>query len=248
MQLEAEYACFNRKRTLSTISTCSPIIDVRSDGIRIADPSQPDNDYLNRFIFFAESRSQIDFSSLGHSRLDIVTSNEKTEMPLLDNSQFRLEYRLKFYGRDPIIDLADSSYIKKDIEIEFLFRNRSLEFLAEVCRSIGKQVDHKILKAKERYYCTDSFRCYLAKRGGNVLGMATLFVSGDSGWLSNAYTFENSRNAGVHSALISQRVLDAQYLGLQNLFTDVEPESASKRNIERLGFVEKATSTVWIRD
>ena len=247
MEVEAEYACFNGRRTLKRIETSEPVWQKIESGISIKDLTQPENYYLNRKIIIVDDSSSIDISNENSSRIDIVTFPPEPEKSI-NLSGYKLEYNVSFCGMDlnenqPIQPLSDL-----DLKIELCNHSQRRQFIDEICRSIDKNIDSSIISAKENFYCTDNFKCYLAKFDNQVVGLATLFISGETGRLANAFTYLKYREQGVHSMLINKRIEDAGKLGLRYLVTEVEADSKGERNIKRLAFSAIASGAVWIKD
>jgi GNAT superfamily N-acetyltransferase len=239
MQLEADYACFNRKRTLSRVDYGNPEWNVQGTSIRIQDPSWPENTYVNRIttasLMPVESRDvkQIDVFN------DDISNVEETVIPGFNHS-----YTLNFFKHDL---RAASERLSNVSEIQIELCDDAPRFISEIGRSIEKSISSDIIEAKRSLYCTSTFRCYLAQTENKVVGHATLFISGDHGWCANAFTYPEERGRGIQSALLRRRLADARSLGLDSVFTDVESNSPSERNVRRQGFTFVAAAKVFER-
>jgi GNAT superfamily N-acetyltransferase len=110
----------------------------------------------------------------------------------------------------------------------------------------GAPVPPEVRDLRQRYYCTDRFRAYLARIDGEPAGWATLFVHEGMGILGNAATLTEFRGRGVQSALFRARAADALDIALAWVTVDVEPGSVSHRNAFRAGMLPR-TSVVWWR-
>lgn len=239
MRLEAEYARFNRRRSLSRIDEGAVEIAMSSHGLVIRDASFLDNTYVNRLSIAASSQYVLDAPS-DVQRIDVFSLVAATE-GLSAIEGFEVEYSLNFFEHG--LEIIPSREMNNDVRVE-LCQNPDL-FLNEVGRSIGRAISEEIRIAKRSHYCSNEFRCYTAHLDDTVAGIATLYVQHGTGWLANAFTFEAFRNRGVQSALVQHRLDDCRTLGLRSAITDVEPDTTSERNVQRFGFKKIASAAVW---
>jgi len=104
-------------------------------------------------------------------------------------------------------------------------------------------------RAKNRHhYGTETFRCYVGYNDRDeAAAIATMYVStkSNTGFLANTYTYPEFRRQGFHSSLLVARIHEAADLGLNLVFTDVEPASQSQRNCEHTGFKILTASAIW---
>ncbi|MBK7976688.1 MAG: hypothetical protein IPK07_26620 [Deltaproteobacteria bacterium] len=100
--------------------------------------------------------------------------------------------------------------------------------------------------AKAAYYCTDTFRSYLAlAEHGEPMAWTTMYVGDGFAFLGNSFTLPEHRRKGAHAALLAARLADAAVLGLALAFTDVEHGSQSHANCERAGFRTLTIRIIW---
>lgn len=95
--------------------------------------------------------------------------------------------------------------------------------------------------------------CWLALDGGEPVGAAALFVTGDAGYLGFAATLAAARGRGAQSALLRARIERARELGLRLLVTETGERreglpSNSYRNLLRAGFREELVVAHWVGD
>lgn len=112
-------------------------------------------------------------------------------------------------------------------------------------KTSGMQCDDDIWQLKKHLYCTERFRCYIAKIDGHPRALATTFIEGQQGLLANAFTQAKFQNMGCQTALLTIRMQDAKNLGLTELIVDVVPNTASERNCLKLGFKPLETRYIW---
>lgn len=124
---------------------------------------------------------------------------------------------------------------------------RADEFLALMSTS-GARCEPAVWAVQRRHYCTDTFRTFVAVIDGRPCAWATSFVDGGAAYLANAYTQDDLRRRGAHTALLRARLTDAAELGLETAWTDVEWGSDSHRNCTRAGFDLLTVHTHWMRE
>lgn len=243
IRLKAEYTCFNGRRTLSRSESGAPAHQRVPGGVVLRDPDHPDDDYLNRLSIQAQALGS-QLTAVERPLAVEVFSEKSEDQPSLADQGYKMDHDLLFLGVDP----AKLRCVgEPEIETVCVEQDQRPNFLAEVCRTSGKEVAGEVLENKAHYYCSDTFRCYLALIDNQVAGIATLFIAEEFGWLANAFTFDEHRECGVQSALIRRRVEDAAALGVRYIVSDVEPETQSLRNLKRAGFELFAKSTVWVK-
>lgn len=128
---------------------------------------------------------------------------------------------------------------------------------AEAFASVFAEAFHVPLEAGRKMTSTvgrPGWRHYMAFDGEAPVATATLFLVGDTGWLSAAATSEAARGRGAQSALIARRIADANAQGCTLLSVETaEPtgtrEAPSYRNVTRLGFevAYKRANWLWVR-
>lgn len=235
LSLEAEYACFNSRRSLVRPGAGVAHWAFRGEHVIIRNADWLENDYVNRVTSFDSDPERILSNFSDVSRIDSFSEPKVAEIHPPDT--------LSYFRHDLHKPSESESKPRPEIKIE-VCRDPHF-FIGEIARTSGKPVDPAIVRAKVGFYCTRNFRCTIARLDGEVAGLATLFIHERAGWIANAYTFPKYRNRGVHSELLRYRIEDARGLGLAFAFTDAEPGSVSARNIIRSGFRIVATATTF---
>ncbi|CAM3038684.1 GNAT family N-acetyltransferase [Vibrio neptunius] len=134
-----------------------------------------------------------------------------------------------------------------EITVERWTQDNADAFLA-LLKTSGLECSDAIWQKKRSLYCTDTFRCYVAKINGEPCAWATSFIDNEFAILANAYTQENSRSNGCQTALLRARISDAISLGVKVLLTDVMPNSTSSKNCKAVGFSRVGVRSVWCKD
>jgi GNAT superfamily N-acetyltransferase len=83
---------------------------------------------------------------------------------------------------------------------------------------------------------TPSFERFIARRGGQVAGGASLRVNEGIAQLAGAATIPQHRRQGVQTALLRHRLLDAAARGCDIAVVTTQPGSKSSENVQRFGF------------
>ncbi|HSP48339.1 MAG TPA: GNAT family N-acetyltransferase [Clostridiaceae bacterium] len=100
----------------------------------------------------------------------------------------------------------------------------------------GMDIGDDVVSRKKHHFHQPHFRNLVAFIGDEVAGIGSLFIKEREGYIANDFTFEAFRGRGVQKALIAYRMREAEKLGLERLYTDVEFGSASHQNFEKCGF------------
>ncbi|WP_438464510.1 N-acetyltransferase [Marinomonas sp. PE14-40] len=124
--------------------------------------------------------------------------------------------------------------------------DRADDFLA-LLKTSGLTCSDQIWKEKKSYYCTESFRVFIAYFYGNPCAWATSYVKNDVAILANAFTQEDVRGQGCQLALLNTRIEDAIALETELILTDVIPDSISQKNCRSVGFISDGIRQVWVR-
>jgi len=97
-------------------------------------------------------------------------------------------------------------------------------------------------------YLPSAISRYVAERRDEILAVAASYhARGDHAHLTNCATLPSHRGYGLHRALISERLADAQASGATITAADTTPQSGSQRNLERAGFRLAYQKTHWER-
>lgn len=137
--------------------------------------------------------------------------------------------------------------VSEEVTVERWTHDNVDAFLT-LLKTSGLECSDEIWDKKRSFYCTDTFRCYVAKINGEPCAWATSFVENEYAILANAYTQENYRSKGCQTALLRARISDAMSLGVQVLLTDVMPSSISSKNCKSVGFNSVGVRSVWCKD
>lgn len=240
-----EYSRFNAKRSLGFEEESNFHTERRGKSVALIDPSRPAPSFSNRIFGFApEDAGRLpDLLSLyGNGLPQIDLEPEEIDEPAvgaLMSRSYRPWISLTYLKATP------RPFPESEIQIERWGPEKADDFVGLLNRTMDEPFSEDIWNLRRKYYCTDSFRTFVAYLGGEPCAWATLFVHGNAGVLANAYTFENARRRGCHTALLNHRLSDAAKLGLANVFTDVVPETDSHQNCRRAGFEHVTTNTLW---
>lgn len=120
------------------------------------------------------------------------------------------------------------------------------DFLA-LLKTSGLICSDRIWKEKKSFYCTESFRVFVAYLDGTPCAWATSYVKNDVAILANAFTQEAARGQGCQLALLNARIEDAVALESELILTDVIPDSISQKNCLSMGFNSDCIRQVWVR-
>lgn len=110
----------------------------------------------------------------------------------------------------------------------------------------GMDIGDDVVSKKKHHFHQPHFRNLVAFIGDEVAGIGSLFIKDREGYIANDFTFEAFRGRGVQKALIAYRMREAEKIGLERLYTDVEFGSASHQNFERCGFRTVYLNTFYI--
>lgn len=245
--LDVAYARFNAWRSLRARDPELKVHEVGGLSV-LVDASRPTDETYNRVVGLTQERSsaldealawfvavppQVDVAV---DRMDPLLSGALTERGLAPAQTL-----VWLWGEPPKLAQAP---------VEGVVVRRLVgepERLLDLIATTAPEPFSALVREKRApYYCTDTFRAYLATVDGEDAGWATLFCHEGRGILGNAFVRGPFRRRGVHRALHAARARDAAALGLEWVVVDVMPESASHRNALRAGMLRR-TSYVWWR-
>jgi len=244
--LDLAYARFNAQRSLRPRDPELTVTEVGELRV-LHDPSRPDDETYNRVLGLDAARLD---------RLDQALEVFADTPPQVDVAVDRMDpalcAALVERGLSPARTLvwmwarpeAMQQEASAAIEVERI--DGQADLLLDLIGRLGKPVEPVVRERRRRYFCTDTFRAFVARIDGEPAGWATLWVDGDRAILGNADTFEAYRRRGVQSALIRARARDAAAQGLSWVVADTLPETSSHRNALRAG-MRRRTSYVWWR-
>lgn len=252
-ELISNYAYFNAARSLSTPAPSKCERFRFGSATVIVDPARPGSPMCNRVLDYgADSISHLpeilslfeEYNQEPH--FDITADNLFPEViaSLVENDISASE-ALTYLSLVPAKTEPQES--AEGIAVESWEEERADDFLA-LLRQSGVNCSNETWEDRKQYYCTDTFRTFVALCDGQPCAWATLYVDDNGGFFANAYTLSKFRNRGCHSALLRARTLDARGLGLDRVFTDVEAGSQSHHNCRRAGFGDQTVVTLWKRE
>jgi GNAT superfamily N-acetyltransferase len=96
--------------------------------------------------------------------------------------------------------------------------------------------DEEMAALFDDFYKAEGVRRYLARRGGDVAGAASMRVDGEVALLTGAATLPAHRRRGVQRALLAARLADAVVAGCRIAVVVTQPGSISQANSQRQGF------------
>lgn len=249
------YFYFNNERTLST-DLASELMSIEDDGftVFIDKTRKYDNQILiDGVCNFASLEADLKLFGYGISpEISIAPNALTTELKSwLSKHQFVPAFEHEF------LELSAEDYVEKPspepssdvdkVTVERWTQDNADEFLA-LLKTSGLECSDQIWQQKRALYCTDTFRCYVAKIQGKPCAWATSFINNEHVILANAYTQESYRSNGCQTALLRSRIEDAIALGAKVLLTDVMPNSTSSKNCKSIGFRSVGVRSVWCKD
>ena len=235
------YSRFNASRSLGVEADSDFRVERRGGSVALIDEARPSPSFSNRILGLAtgDTESLSDLLSLYRNGLPQIDLRPDEEIAPIERFGYRQVETLTYLKATP------RAISKSDICVERWGAERADEFVGLLNRTMETPVSPSIWDRRRKHYCTDSFRTFVAYLDSVPYAWATLFVHDGAGILANAFTFENARRKGCHSALLRHRINDAVELGIGTLFTDVIPETESRKNCLSAGFEEVATDTLW---
>ncbi|MGK0186862.1 MAG: GNAT superfamily N-acetyltransferase [Verrucomicrobiales bacterium] len=252
-ELISNYAFFNAARSLSTPAPSKCERFRFGSAVAIVDPARPGSPMCNRVLGYdADTISHLPdilslFEEYGQPpHFDISSDNLFPEVvaSLVEND-ISASQALTYLSLAPAETQPEES--SAEVVVESWEEDRADDFLA-LLRKSGVTCSNDTWKDRHQYYCTDTFRTFVASCDGQPCAWATLYVDGDLGYFANAFTFPDFRKRGAHSALLRARIRDARGLGLKRVFTDVVAGSQSHHNCRRAGFANQTVVTLWKKE
>ena len=248
LHLCLDYTRFNAARTMSTARPSEFTTIAKGEALALLDLARPQAALFNRVLGFQESTIdqlpgilELYESSGASPQFDVAT--EHLSPPVCE--------ALMAAGFRPVEGLAyliarNCVAQPSGLPVEVWPHDQADRFL-ELLKTSGVQCDPEVWEVRREFYCTDTFRAYVAILDGQPRAWGTLYVSPHGGYLANAFTQPEFRGRGCQTALLAARVADAAELGLDFLATDIVPETISHRNIRRAGFEIATLHTHWQR-
>jgi ribosomal protein S18 acetylase RimI-like enzyme len=91
------------------------------------------------------------------------------------------------------------------------------------------------------------FECFLARRGGEIAGGASLRIQDGVAQLSGAATLPQHRRQGIQSELLRHRLLAGARRGCDVAVVTTSPGSRSQENVQKAGFALLYTRAVLVK-
>lgn len=244
MTTELTYASFNAQRTASSL-TIGPVLHTSPAGIPyLVDASRPDSEYYNRAVIPAN------FESLDEELATLPITVQAVELliPQQTEAVFSALRRFKFIPLASLCYLTTAPTSTKPEHNVVQLRPDQTDDFFDLVELSGASFSPEKRNATRKFYCNDTFRCFVAyDQHDKPAAWATMYVSKDTAFLANAFTLPAFRGTGYHAALLSERVRIASTLGLDDLYTDVQPATQSHRNCQRSGFRLLTVNSIWKR-
>ncbi|WP_163103371.1 GNAT family N-acetyltransferase [Peribacillus alkalitolerans] len=250
-KLELALTVFNSKRALSMpdknltikrVGNCTSLMDTAS----------PNSIYYNRIKGFGiADADKIDeildtyYTKGINPCFDMIPTHIDLEVSkALAAKGYYCAEQLVFLGIEPY----EYGHQADGIEIVNVSEENVVEFLNLISQSQeGIGFKEEIVKSKARYFIEPRFQNFIAYIGHEAIGMGSLFIEGDEGYIANDFTFPSHRGRGVQKALLHHRLQIAQKLGLRKVFTDVEFGTISHDNMVKLGFQTIYMNSFWMK-
>lgn len=249
-ELELALTAFNSKRALYLDETNLKITKLGACTLLI-DSNSPGSIYYNRIKGFGKNDiNKIDeilalyFSERIIPCFDLTPNNINMEVAqVLMNRGFFCFEQLAFLEIEPHFTKCEI----EDVEIVRVTENNVEEFLNLISLSTGKEIKKQLVQKRAKYYFQPNFQNYIAYIGEKAVGMGSLFIKGDDGYIANDFTFPSYRGKGVQKALLQFRIQVSKERGLNKLYTDVEFGSISHENMLKLGFKLIFINSFWMK-
>ncbi len=246
-RLDVDYARFNAERSLRTEDPELTVTE--ADGLTVLrDPSRPDEETYNRIIGLREHNLDalepaLDFFDADNPQVDVACDHMTPRVcEVLAEHGLRPARTMCWLHRDPVEMYRGPI---EGVEVRRI-REHEAGLLMDLLGREGEPISDEVRELRQRHYCTDRFRAYVARIDGEPAGWGTLFIDDGRGVLGNAITLAEHRGRGVHSALYRARAVDALDSGLAWIVVDVDPDTIGHRNALRAGMLRR-TCYVWWR-
>lgn len=244
------YFHFNNERTLST-GLASELFAAETEGCSVfVDKTRKyDNQIIVHSVCGVESlENHLKLYKDGFSpEISIEPQAITNELKAwLSSREFVPAYEHEFLELRVVDNMAVANE-SDQVSVERWSHDNADEFLA-LLKTSGLECSDEIWEKKRSLYCTDTFRCYVAKINGKPCAWATSFIANEYAILANAYTQERYRAKGGQTALLRARIEDAISLGIKVVLTDVMPSSTSSKNCKSVGFSSVGVRSVWCKD
>ena len=248
--LETAYNVFNAHRTLADARTTGIRVARLGGAVQVLDPVRPTRLSCNRVFALRGDHASLvpalveQFDSIGTlGRFDVDDACAHSPLTeALAQAGFSPGERIVWLSRVP----HDPAEPPGAPAVRQWHQERSMGFLQLLQQAEG-EVHPDICALRASYYCTPTFRTWVATIDGHPASWGTTFVHGSHGLLGNATTLPPWRRRGAHQATLRARLRDAHTLGLERVFIDVGEGGESLQNCLRAGFEVVTRRTFWGR-
>ncbi|KAB2400115.1 MULTISPECIES: GNAT family N-acetyltransferase [Bacillus cereus group] len=249
-EMELALTAFNSKRALSLVDKNLKVKKV-GDCTILIDSKSPSSIYYNRIKGFGindidkiDEILDIYDSEQITPCFDMIPNNINIEVAqILMNKGFYCAEQLLFLEIEPHFD----NYENGEIELVKVTGENVVEFLRLIALSNEMELEKELVKRKAEYFFQPNFQNYIAYIGEEAIGMGSLFIRGEKGYIANDFTFPSHRGKGVQKALLHHRIQAAKEMGLTKIYTDVEFGSASHNNMLKIGFQAIFLNSFWMK-
>jgi GNAT superfamily N-acetyltransferase len=241
---ELAYAKFNADRT-ATEQDSPATLGTTDSFVFIRDPNRPTNAYYNRAWCSTERAcTKLELSMLPSSTIAV----ELVPDALSDSSSFVLT-QLGFHPSYSLCYLGHSlQQIDETSPMVDRFDASRVDAFLDLLEIEGAAFPPERRNEKRGFYCTDTFQCFgVRDESGRFVGWSTVHIAGDIAFFGNTFVIPKFRRLGYQRLLLTARLRHARECGALLAFTDVEPQSQSQANCERVGFRMVSTNTIWVR-
>lgn len=249
-ELELALTAFNSKRSLYLDETNLIIKKIGASSL-LMDSNASNSMYFNRIKGFGiNDIDKIDeildlyYSAQLVPCFDMTPNNINMEVAQeLMNRGFVCYEQMAFLGLEPDFTMCEDDEIK----IVRVTEDNVAEFINLIALSNGKEIKKELVQKKAEYFVRPNFINYISYLGEKAIGMGSLFIKGEEGYIANDFTFPEYRGKGVQKALLKLRIKVSKEMRLKKLYTDVEFGSISHNNMQKLGFKTIFINSFWIK-
>ncbi|MEH6993452.1 GNAT family N-acetyltransferase [Neobacillus drentensis] len=251
-EMELALTAFNSKRALSPVDKDLQFKKI-GDCRLLIDTKSPSSIYYNRIKGFGvNDMNKIDEILANYDSkqitpcFDMTPNNINREVAkTLMSKGFYCAEQLVFLEIVPHFDEYENN---KEIKLVKVTKENVMEFLHLIARSNEMEIEDELINRKADYFVEPIFQNYIAYIGQEAVGMGSLFIHEQKGYIANDFTFPSHRGKGVQKTLLQHRIKAAKEMGLTKIYTDVEFGSASHNNMLKVGFQTIFNNSFWMKD
>lgn len=249
-EIELALTTFNSKKALYLDETNLIIKKIGASTLLI-DSNASNSMYFNRIKGFGiDDIDKIDeildlyYSAQITPCFDMTPNNINMEVAqALMNRGFVCCEQMAFLELEPDFNMCENG----EIEIVRVTEENVTEFINLIALSNEKEIKKELVQKKAKYFVRPNFQNYISYLGEKAIGIGSLFIKGEEGYIANDFTFPLYRGKGVQKALLNLRIKVSKEMGLKKLYTDVEFGSISHNNMQKLGFKTIFINSFWMK-